>query len=811
MFEDVRYAFRQLRKNPGFAAAAVTTLSLGIGAAAAMLGLIQGVLLSPPPYASPDRLVLVSPARVDGQPYEEGSTIGQWIAWRDRRAVEAPALYRWTFNFLVLADGSESLGGMVVTRNYFSVLGIKPMLGREFTEAETARPKVAPTAIILGYDLWQRKFNGDPQIIGKSVRISRQPAPLPVVGVMPPGVRFLPDPAASSEPNYDLNARVDFWIGTTPDETQPKARGWNAIARLRDGATLAQAQAELTAVAAGQARTDPDLAALTSTVTPVQEALNHDGRRLLVPLFGSVALVFFIACANVAGLLLARGLQRQQEYAMRAALGAGRRRLFRQVLTESVVLALVGALLGAGVAAGIVTVFKAIAGHAVPRADAVTIGWPVFAFAFLAASIAAGVAGLLPAARASLPDRVHGLKGGTRSSAGRTERRLLSGVATLQIVLTMALLAGAALLIRTADNLARVQPGYGTENILAMTVTSVQRDKWKEFHTQALERVSALPGVAHAAFVWGLPLTGNKWGGAIELPGHEGSSKPEDRLNLPLRSVTPDYFAVMGMRLVQGRGFRPSDNDSADAPRVAVINATLARRYFDDEARAIGRPLRFPGDTGKPTSIVGVVADTRTDDLSQPAQPEIYLSFWQSGPFSKHLVLRATGDPLPLAALVRRELRAVDPTSAVEHVTTMTEIRRASMADRTFAMRLLTAFAGAATLLAVVGLYGVLSLSVNSRTKEIAVRKAIGARRHQIVGLVLGEGSRLILVGLTLGTLAALVLGRLLETLLFDVKPADPLALAAAALLFALVALAACLLPAYRAGRVDLMEALRQE
>jgi putative ABC transport system permease protein len=809
MFEDVRYAFRQLRKNPGFAAAAVTTLSLGIGAAAAMLGLIQGVLLSPPPYADPDRLVLVSPARLDGQPYNEGSTIGQWIAWRDRRAFDSPALYRWTFDFLVLADGSESLGGMVVTKNYFRVLGLKPLLGREFTDAETGRPKVPPTAIILGYDLWQRKFNGDPNIVGKSVRISRTPAPLPVVGVMPPGVRFLPDPGSASEPNYDVNARVDFWLGTTPDETQPKARGANAVGRLRDGATLAQAQAEVTTIAAGQARSDSDVAGLTATVAPVREVLNRDGRRLLVPLFGSVALVFFIACANVTGLLLARGLQRQPEYAMRAALGAGRRRLFRQVLTESFVLALVGALLGAVVAAAIVTVFKAIAGHAVPRADAVAIGWPVFAFAFLAASIAAGVAGLLPAARASLPDRFQGLKG-SRTSAGRAERRLLGGVATLQIVMTVALLAGAALLIRTADNLSRVQPGYGTEHVLAMTVTSVQPGQYDKFHTEALERVVAIPGVAHAAFAWGVPLTGNKWPGTMELPGHAGASRPEDRINLPLRSVTPDYFAVMGMNFVEGRGFRASDN--RDAPPVIVVNAALARRYFGDETRAIGQSLRFAGDpNAKPLAIVGVVADTRTEDLSQAAQPEIYLPFWQSGAFSKHLVLRTAADPLQLADAVRRALRAVDPTASVEHVTTMGEIRRASMADRTFAMRLLIGFAVAATLLAVVGLYGVLSLSVNSRTKEIAVRKAIGARGHQIIVLVIGEGSRLIAIGLTLGTIAALMLGRLLETLLFDVKPADPLALAAAALAFGLIALAACLLPAYRAGRVEVMEALRQE
>jgi putative ABC transport system permease protein len=811
MLDDIRYALRQLRKNPGFACVALTTLALGIGAAAAMFGLIQGVLLSPPPYADPDRVVLISPARTDGKPYAAGSTIGEWIAWRSAHSFAPPALYRWTFNFLVLNDGSESLGGMAVTKSFFETLGLKPLLGRDFTEAELGHEKTPPTAIIIGYDLWQRKFNGDPHIIGTTLRISRMPAPLPIVGVMPPGVRFLPDPGSSSEPNYDVNAHVDFWLGTLPDESKPKNNGWNVVTRLRDGATAGQAQAEAAAITAGLAGADQDLVGMTSTVSPVQDVLNEDGRRLLVPLFGSVALVFFIACANVAGLLLARGLQRQQEYAMRSALGAGKWRLFRQVLTETVVLALVGSLFGAALATGIVRVLKAIGGHAVPRADAVTIGWPVLAFGVLAAFIAAVIAGLLPAVRASLPDRTHGLKG-TRTSASRAERRLLGAVATLQIVLTVALLAGAALLIRTAQNLASVRPGYDTENILVMTVTSIQRDRFTKFHTEALERLAKLPGVGQVAFVWGLPLTGNHWAGDVEIPGQQTSTKLAERINLPLRSVSPDYFAAMGIPIVEGRGFRATDSsDNKEAPPVAVINRTLADRFFPN-ATPIGRQIRFAGDTnGKPLEIVGVVADTRTEALSQRAEPELYLSFWQSSAFSKHLIVRAAGDPLSLAALVRSELHAIDPTAAVEHVTTMSDIRRESTASRTFAMRLLTGFAVTAMLLALVGLYGVLSLSVGSRTKEIAVRKAVGAQGHQIVGLVLGEGTRLIALGLALGTIAALSLGRLLEALLFDVHPTDPIALAAAALLFGFIALLACLLPAWRAGRVDLMEALRQE
>ncbi len=576
MTDDLRFAFRQLRKNPGFAAIAVTTLALGIGAAAAMFGLIQGVLLSPPPYADPGRVVLVSPARIDGGPYRRGATIGQWVSWRQARSIEPPAVYGWTFNFLVLPDGSESMGGMVVTPSYFRILGLRPILGREFADSELSRPKVPPSAIILGYELWQRKFNGDPNIVGRTIRISRMPAPVPVVGVMPQGIRFLPDPGASSEPNYDLNAHVDFWFGIAPDESRPASRAGNAITRLRGGATPAEAQTEITALSAGLAQSDPTLQGITAAVVPVQDVLNRDGRRLLVPLFGSVALVFFIACANVAGLLLTRGLQRHPEYAMRSALGAGRWRLFRQALTESLVLALAGAALGAGVATGIVRLLKSVAGQAVPRADAVHIGWPVFAFGFIAALVAAGIAGVLPAARASLPDRFMGLKG-TRTTAGRHERRLLGAVATLQIVLTVALLAGAALLIRTARNLDRMQPGYDTENILAMTVTRMERQNSTEFHKLALERVAAVPGVTTAAFAWGVPLTGNSWPGEVEFPGQAGSSKLADRITVPIRSITEGYFDVMGMTIAEGRAFRGTDGP--DAPTVAIVNATLAKRY----------------------------------------------------------------------------------------------------------------------------------------------------------------------------------------------------------------------------------------
>jgi putative ABC transport system permease protein len=807
MVEDLRYALRQLRKNPGFAAAAILTLGLGIGAAAAMFGLVQSVLLTPPPYAEADRLVLVTPKRIDGQPYPQASSIGQWMSWRtESRTLQSVAMYRWTFNFLVLPDGSEALSGMAVTGNYFKTVGLTPILGREFEPSETSRPKLPPTAIILGYELWQRKFNGDPGIIGRTVRISRYPAPFPVVGVMPPGVRFLPDPANASEPNYDVDAYVDFWFGVTPDESQPRARGWNTVARLANGATLDRVQSELATLARAHGEANPDLREVTATARPLVQELNHEGRTLLMPLFGAVALVFFVACVNVAGLFVARGLQRHREYGMRAALGASRLRLFRQLITESAALSLVSIIVAAGVAIATVALFKTIGGQAIPRADAVRVGWPLFAFSGLAAMAAAVVAGFFPAIRASSSHHAQGLKG-SRASVGRGERRLLGAIATVQIVLTVALLAGAALLVRTANNLTRVKPGYETENILAVTVTTVTPNTSRQFHTGVLERVAALPGVRHAAFVWGLPLTGNKWTGTMEV----GDARPDgtaDRATFPLRAVTPDYFELMGIQVAEGRGFRISDN--LEAPAVVIVNQALARRYFPGSS-AVGRHVRFAGNAKQAFEIVGVIADTRTDALTDVAEPEVYLSFWQNSAFSKHLVLRAASDPRALVPLVRREVRAVDPTAAVEHFTTMAQIRRESLGPRTFAMRLLVGFGIAATSLSLVGIYGVLALSVGSRVKEIAVRKAVGAQRGDIIRLILGEGARLIVIGVATGVVVAVVFGRALQAQLFDVTPADPISLGAAAAIFGVLSLAIALVPALRAARTDLLIALHQE
>jgi putative ABC transport system permease protein len=808
MLDDVRLGWRKLRQEPSFAAIAVLTLALGIGATSAVFSLVQGVLLTPLPYQDPSRLVLVQRARTDGQPGPpQRWSAAQWMEWpRESKTFEAMAGYAWAFNFLVADEGSESLEGMFVSKDFFKVLGLKPLLGRTFQDSDMTFPP--GPVIILGYDLWQRKFGGDSNILGKPIRISRRQTPPTVIGIMPPGLRFLPSPTTAQEPNYNVNALVDFWVPLTPNPERMKATNWDVVGRLRAGATLDQAGSELKVITARQAQADKDFEGITAQAQALTSDFNRDAGRILLPLFGAAALVLLIACGNVAALLLVRGLQRQDEYAIRTALGVRRLALFRQVSIESLVLALLGSAAGAALAFGIIKVFKLIGGPAIPRLDAVTAVWPVLASGLGLAIIGALVAGFLPAFRASRLDAMQVIKSaGPKSSAGRSERRLLRAVTIGQTALTLALLVGAGLLLRTTSNLSRVQSGYNVDHVLTMTVTAVQGD-WNNFHTGALERVSALSGVTGAAFAWGVPLTGNNWPGRIEVEGQPPVARPSDAVALPVRSVTPGYFDILGIRLVEGRDFRSTDANKAD--RVAIVNRAFADRYFAGTS-AIGKKLWQNGRQQPPTEIVGVIANSRTDDLTRAPEPELYLSLWQAGAFSKDLVVRTTSDPRVLMTTIQKELRSVDPTVAVENVRTLEQVRDNSVATRTFAMQLLVGFAIVASVLTLVGVYGVLSLSIASRRREIAVRSAVGAQQRDIRNLVFADAFRLIAGGVAAGIVAAVVLSRALTSFLFEVEATDAPTLVGVGLLFASVALLACWMPTRRAARIDPLEALRSE
>lgn len=811
MLRDMRFAIRMLLKQPSFSLIAVLTLALGIGATSAVFSLIQGVLLTPPPYKKPQHLVLVPTARTDGQKQESprGWPAQQWMEWqKEAKSFEGIAAYGWTFNFLIRNEGSQSIEGMVVTKDYLQIMGLHPVLGRSFDESDIGTGPVK--VILLGHEFWKRTFNSDPQIIGKTVRISRWEVPPTVIGVMQPGVRFLPSPGAAKEPNYNVNALVDFWIPVAPDPKYLKDPDWNIVARLLEGARLEQAQGELTVLAAREAQAEHSFEGITPQLESLTSEMNLDGQRILVPLLGAATLVLLIGCGNVAALLLGRGLQRQQEYAVRSAMGMGRAALLRQVSTESLLLALLGGVFGVGLAFGAVKLFKVIAGHAIPRLEDVTAGWAVLAWGLGAAVVASMFAGAFPALRVFRLDPMEVLKNaGSKGTAGLGERRLLRGVTMAQTALTLALLVGAGLLIRTMINIAKIPSGYNTGHILTMSVTEVRSfSEWASFHRHALERVSAIPGVQYAAFAWGVPLTGNNWPATMEIEGQPPATKESEKTALPLRAVTEDYFKLMGVGLLGGREFRSSDEGKTI--NVAIVNQAFADRYFPN-ANAIGRKIWLDVRDKPATEIVGEVSNVRTDDLTQAAAPEVYLSLWEATAFSKHLVIRTTADPRAVLVSVERELRAVDPTAAIENPKTLEQIRDDSLASRTFAMQLLVGFAVVGSLLTLVGIYGVLSLSVASRRRELAIRSAVGAEQKDIRNLIFGEGFRLIASGVLAGIALAILLSRVLRTFLFDVQPSDPTTLIVVGALFVGVALLACWAPVRRAANVDPLEALRYE
>jgi putative ABC transport system permease protein len=809
MLQQLRFAVRMLLKQPGFSLIAALTLALGIGATSAVFSLIQGVLLTPPPYQKSQQLVLIPTVRTDGKKMDSprGWAAQQWMEWsQEATSFQGIAGYDWTFNFLIRNDGSQSMQGMEVSKDYFRLMGLKTALGRGFDDTDFGQGHVK--SILLGYEFWQRAFGGDTQIIGKTVRISRWESSPVVIGVMEPGVRFLPSPGAAKEPNYDVNATVDLWVPADPDPKYLKDPYWNVIGRLRDGVAPQRGQQELAALTAREAGAEKQFEGFSPQLELLTDEMNRDGRRILLPLLGAAALVLLIACGNAAALLLVRGLQRQQEYAVRIAMGMGRIGLLRQVLTESLLLALLGGTLGFGVALCSVNLFKVIAGHAVPRLDGVTAGWAVLGWGLGLAVVAALFAGAIPALRAFRLNPMEVLKdAGPKGTAGIGERRLLRGVAMLQTALTLALLVGAGLLIRTMVKIAEVPSGYNTGRILTMSVTEVQSlSNWGPFHRQALERVAALPGVQYAAFAWGVPLTGNNWPATMDVEGQPPAAKASDKIALPLRAVTPDYFKLMGLALIDGRELRSTDDDKA--PNVAIVNQAFTHRFFPN-SNSVGRKFWLNGRDKPGVEIVGEIANGRTDDLTQEPSPEIYLPLWQANAFSKHLVIRTTADPRTVVVAVQRELRSVDPTAAIENVKTLEQIRDESLASRTFAMHLLTGFSAVGTVLTLVGIYGVLSLSVASRRRELAIRSAVGAQQKDIRRLIFGEGFRLIAGGVLAGVALAVVLSRVLRSFLFEVEPSDPATFIIVGALFVGVGLLACWAPARRAGKVDPLEALR--
>lgn len=798
--QDLRFSLRMLGRTPGFTIVALLTLALGIGANTAIFSVVNAVLLKPLPFGEPDRIVSV------------------WTTWQNRgmeRDIFSPAnfldLEQQTdtlaavaaymyFGFDITEGGEpESLTAALVTPAMFRVLGVEPILGRTFT-AEEALPG-NHRVVILSHALWQTRFGSDPGILGRDVSLDG--VPRTVIGVMPEGIAF-PD-------------GVKVWGPLAMTERTRQSRGaiyLDVIARLADGAGLEPAQAELDTIGARLASAYPDAnTGMGLQLEPLHDQLVGNVRTALLVLCGAVAFVLLVGCTNLANLLLAAAAVRHREFALRAALGASRWRLIRQLLTESVALSLAGGALGILFAMWGLSALVAFDPGNVRRLDQVSLDGNVLMFT-LALSLLTGILfGLAPAFGASRPDVHDALKEGGRGAAPGGRRGLGRILVVAEVALVLVLLAGAGILIRSFAHLRSVDPGFNPDGVMSLQLF-LPRARYAEaparttFARAMLERVGSIPGVRSTAIGSTVPFS--------EVPYVHDTSfliagrpvPPPDREPTAYEHrASPGYFRTLGIPLLRGRRF--TDQDHEDAAPVIIINAELARRFWPD-GNPIGERITTMDDIG-PMEIIGVVGDTRFGQLDGDIRPAIYYPYAQSPTFGLTLLARTDGPPLSLAGAVKTQLWSLDAELPAQYINSMRGLIDGTLALPRFTMLLLGAFAGLALILAAVGIYGVIAYSVSQRTQEIGVRMALGARRRDVFRLVLGQGMMLTGLGVLLGLAGALALTRFLTSLVFEVSVTDPVTYLAVAALLSSIALLACYIPARRAMRVDPLVALRCE
>ncbi len=809
-WQDLRYGARMLLKNPGFALIAVLTLALSIGANTAIFSVVNAVLLRPLPFPHPEQLFTLW-ERNPKLGYEQNPpAAGNYVDWRAQNRVFAEmAIYNSRKFTLAQADQPERLAGAAVSASLFDVLGISPLLGRAFLPAEeqAGREQVA----LIGHSLWQRRFGADPHLVGKTIVLDSRN--YTVVGVMPEGFQF-PGGTGSFQ-RYAPPPPAELWVPlalTADDLNQRSAHFLSAIGRLKPGISLAQAGAEMNTIQHRLEQQYPtQFFGSHVKLVPLSEQASGAVRRSLLVLWGTVGFVLLIGCANVANLLLARAASRKKEMAVRAALGASRLRVIRQLLTESLLLAVAGGVGGILLAAWGVAALSAIIPTSFPRREGIAIDYWVLGFTLLVSVVTGVIFGLVPALQAAKTELTEALKEGGRSAAeGGSRNRVRSLLVVAETALALVLLIGAALMTQSFLRLQRVNPGFRTDHVLTMELAlppvRYVRAQRVAFFQQLIERSRSVPGVQAVAASRQLPLTGDSFNYAFSAEGRQ--PLPGESPSADVRFVTPGYFSVLGIPLVKGRTF--SESDGPDAPSVIVINEALARRYFPNED-PIGKRARL-GINNFTGNIIGVVGDVKHMGLDAAVHEEVYTPYAQT-PFWTDMTLsvRTSGDPLSVAAAMRDVIKGLDNALPVSRQRTLETIAAESVAQPRFRTLLLGLFGLAALLLASVGIYGVMSYAVVQRTHELGVRVALGAQTADVLRLVIGQGIKLVLSGVALGVLASFGLTRLMEGLLFEVSATDPVTFAGIALLLNGVALLACWIPARRATKVDPMIALRCE
>jgi putative ABC transport system permease protein len=803
LWQDLRYGARSLKKNPSFTTVVVLTLALGIGANITIFSVVNSVLLRPLPYADADRLVFLWSEAPQQNIKERTSAYANISEWRNQnKSFEDLAVFDPASVTLSGAAEPEQVQSLRASANLFPLLGVAPALGRAFTDEEEQQ-KIR--VVILSHGLWQRRFGASPNALGQTLEIDGVSSQ--VIGVMPKDFEFPEKKTAVWEPH----TLVPNW---EIQEVQRGTGSWRVVGRLKAPVSLLQAQLELNTIAHRLEQAYPDAnKGLGVNLVPFHLQLTGSNVRLaLWILFGAVVFVLLIACTNVANLMLARGIAREREMAIRMALGAGRMRLIRQMLTESGLLALLAGAVGLFIARFAIQALLRFSPPNIPHLDSVEIDAKVLAFTTVVSLLTGMVFGLVPALKISQAHPGEALKEGRSASGGISGRRLRGLLVITEFGLAVLLLSGAGLLLRSFMHLQAVDPGFDPERVLliqtapALNSTS---DQWRVFYQQVSERIAALPGVEAAGLTEEVLISGNP-DGVITI--ERGSPDSSELARIPFRRdvISEGLFQTLRVPLLKGRFFNAQDNPGA-VP-VAIINETMARRFWPGED-ALGKRFKL-GLAQSPNpwlTVVAVVGDMRRQSLERQPIAQIFLPYLQSPERRMNLLIRATVGPTQLAPVVRNEIRAIDKTVLIYQISTLESRLAEAVAPRRFQTWLLTLFSSAALLLAAVGIYGLIHQSVALRTREIGTRLVLGAQPHEVLWLVVGQGMRLALCGIGIGSLAALALTRVLTGLLFGVTATDPTTFIAAPLFLLLVALLACYLPARRVTKVDPILALRQE